>query len=311
MRLRIVFGVLALATIGLVFGLLPDSPQPAIAAAKEDEAQIRKSIEAYVEAFNKADVNGAMSIWADDAEYTDDAGVTTKGREALSALFKKAFETQKGAKVQIKTSKLQVLKNDVAIQDGVSIITEADGDSDSSPFTAIWLKVDNGKAKTWVLQQVRELPSAGADAEGPHSKLKDLGWLVGEWTHSDKDFKTTMNVRWMKGGKFLIVDLAVNKADAEDISLIQVIGWDPTGDRLHSWVFDTRGGFGEGYWSRKGTTWRAEVAGVTADGRHGEGTNLYKQMDDDSFVFEGIDRELDGEDLPDVKVTYQRVKKSK
>lgn len=306
---RILFGLLTLTAVGTAAWLTFEPRQPAIAAEKDDEAAIRKAVGFYAESFNKADVNGVMSVWAKDAEYIDDTGTTTSGHDALATLFKKAFEANKGTKVQVKTSKLRFLKNDVALQDGTTTLTAADGDSDTSGFTALWTKNDGPNGKVWQLQQVRELQSESADM--PNPKLKDLAWLVGEWAHSDKDFKTTMNVRWMKGGKFLIVELAVHKGNDEEISLIQVIGWDPTGDRLHSWVFDTRGGFGEGYWSRKGTTWTAEVAGVTADGRHGEGTNHYKFVDDDNFTFEGVNRELDGEDLPDVKVTYQRVKKSK
>jgi len=95
------------------------------------------------------------------------------------------------------------------------------------------------------------------------------------------------------------------------MSLIQVIGWDPTQEQLHSWLFDTRGGFGEGNWSRKGNTWTVEAAGVTADGRRGSGIHLWKSVDENTFTWEGIDRDVGGQLLPDVSVTYQRVKKAK
>jgi uncharacterized protein (TIGR02246 family) len=298
---------LAVIAAGLIFAYSQLPERPAAAAPKDDDEAIRKATDAYAAAFNKGDVDAALAFWAADAEYIDDAGKSTKGREALTALFTSVFKSGMGAKISIKTSALRYF-NDVAWQDGRAAIVQANGAEESSPFTAVWTKKD-GK---WLLSLVRDQPNVpvvGKDEPNPH--LKDLAWLVGEWSHEDGDVKTTLNAKWMKGEKFLIGDLTVFHKGVETMSLIQVLGWDPTGDRLHSWVFDTRGGFGEGYWSRKGGAWTAEIAGVLADGRRGTGTNIWKPVDADTFVFEGLDREIDGRAHPDVKLTYHRVKKTK
>ena len=76
-------------------------------------------------------------------------------------------------------------------------------------------------------------------------------------------------------------------------------------------MFDSRGGFGEGSWSRRSPTWTVAVAGVTADGRHGTGTNQWTHVDDNTFIFQSLDRDIDGHPLPDVKITYTRSKTSK
>ena len=306
MRHRTLLG-LAVIAAGMVFAYSQVQDRPAAAAPKDDDQAIRKAADAYAAAFNKGDVDAALAYWAPDAEYIDDAGKSTKGREALTALFTSVFKASKDAKISIKTSAIRFF-NDVAWQDGQAAIVQADGAEESSPFTAVWTKKD-GK---WLLSLVRDQPNRPvAEKDEPNPRLKDLAWLVGEWSHEDGDVKTTVNARWMKGEKFLVVDIIVSTKGAETMSLIQVIGWDPTGDRLHSWVFDTRGGFGEGYWSRKGGAWTAEVAGVLVDGRRGSGTNIWKPVDANSFVFEGLDREIDGRAMPDVKLTYQRIKKTK
>ena len=44
----------------------------------------------------------------------------------------------------------------------------------------------------------------------PTSASRTWSWLIGEWTHEDKDKKTTVTGRWIKGRKFLVLDYAVH-----------------------------------------------------------------------------------------------------
>ena len=306
MRYRILIGAVgALAAVVVLGGLVHQSP--ATAAVKDDELAIQKAIDNYCLSFNKGDVEGILAIWGADSEYIDETGKSIKGHDALAALFKAAVAANKGAKTQIKTSSLRFF-NDVAWQDGKAILTEANGESDSSPFTAIWTKKD-GK---WLLNLVREQPGEPvADKDECNPRLKELCWLVGDWVNEDKEAKITLSVKWMKGEKFLVADMAVFHKGEETMSLIQVIGWDPIKEQVRSWLFDTRGGFGEGNWSHKGNTWTVDAAGITADGRRGSGTHFWKSADDNTFTWEGIDRDVGGQLLPDVSVVYHRVKKAK
>ena len=52
-----------------------------------EEQAIRKTGDAYSAAFNKGDLDALQEAWADDAEYTDEAGQTTRGRQAIGALI--------------------------------------------------------------------------------------------------------------------------------------------------------------------------------------------------------------------------------
>lgn len=309
MRSRIlIIGVLAV-TAGLIYTLASAQNRPVVVAANDAQA-IQKASDLYTEAFNKADLDTLLTVWAPDAEYVDETGKTIKGHDALAGMLKKAFQESKGAKMRIKTSTVRFLKDDVAVQDGTAVLTRPNSEDENNPFTTLWMK----KEGKWQLYLVRDLsgqPAVGAEvAEKPHARLKDLAWLVGDWTHEDNQTNTALSGHWMKGEQFLVLEYTIRQKDAELLSLTQIIGWDPTGDRLHSWVFDSRGGFGEGYWSGRDKTWTVEVAGVTADGRHGDGTHKFTQVDAKSFTFEALDRNLDGQPLPNVKITYQRGKKA-
>src|ERR1700677_168902 len=123
MRQRIAVGSLVLlAGLVLVYAQTPNPSNPVTAqpAKGDDEQAIRKATDVYTGAFNKADVDGLLSVWAADAEYVDEAGKTTKGKADLTAMFKQVFQDNKGIKLKIKTGTIRLLKDDVAMQDGQS-----------------------------------------------------------------------------------------------------------------------------------------------------------------------------------------------
>lgn len=301
----LIFSLAILA--GLAFVCAHAQNQTVVGKDSDDRA-IRRATDIYVSAFNKGDVDGILSVWTGDAEYVDAAGTSTKGKLALAAMYKKVLQDHKGIKVKIKTTAIRILKNDVAMQDGTSMLTFANGETDSNSFTTLWMKKD-GK---WLVQLVHDLAApAEANEKTTSAGVKALAWLIGDWTYEEKDTKTTVTGRWMKGQKFLALDFSVRTKGEEVLALTQVIGWDPTGESLHSWVFDSRGGFGEGAWNREGNTWTVQTSGVTSDGRQGSGKMLWTFVDEDNFIHEAVDRNIDGQPLPDRKTKYQRVKDAK
>src|SRR5262245_16275008 len=107
-----------------------------------DGQAIRQMVAAFAEAFNKGDLSNIGGAWAEDAEYIDEAGKQIKGREAIVSMFKKHASEAKGAKIDLKVTNVRILKGDVALQDGVSVQTAADGTVDEGRFTAVWFKTD-------------------------------------------------------------------------------------------------------------------------------------------------------------------------
>jgi uncharacterized protein (TIGR02246 family) len=308
MRARILLVILVLSA-GVLCAFAWAQTRTVPPAANGDQ-EIRKASADYAAAYNNGDVNGLVAMFEPDAEYIDETGKSIRGRAALATLFKKGLDENKGSKLQIKTTSLRFLNEDIAMQDGTALLSLANGEANSSTFSSIWKKKD-GK---WLIHLARDLSTeAVVSPDGPHTSLKELGWLVGEWTHEDKekDTKTTITGTWMRGQKFLMLEYSVRSKDVEVLSVTQIVGWDPTADQVHSWIFDSRGGFGEGAWIRQGSTWIEEVSGITADGRTGSHTSKWTHANDNSFTYESIDRDIDGNRLPDIKLTYQRTHPSK
>lgn len=70
--------------------------------------------------------------------------------------------------------------------------------------------------------------------------------------------------------------------------------------RHRSWVFDTEGAFGEGYWSRSGDTWMIKANGVRTDGRTATATQVITRINRDHLRWASFDRTSGDEHAPDV-----------
>ena len=86
----------------------------------------------------------------------------------------------------------------------------------------------------------------------------------------------------------------------DDLEGTQIVGWDPAAGTIRSWMFDSDGGFGEGVWSKKGNSWIVKFSQVLPDGRKASATNIYTIVDDNTFTWKSVGREVDGEFLPNV-----------
>ena len=85
------------------------------------------------------------------------------------------------------------------------------------------------------------------------------------------------------------------------MSGMQIIGWDPAEKQIRSWVFDSEGGFSEATWTHKGDQWFIQNNGTLTDGRKATSLNILTYVDDNSFKWESVNREVDGELLPNVE----------
>jgi uncharacterized protein (TIGR02246 family) len=263
-----------------------------------DEQTIRQIIADYAQAISKGDLAAVSALWAPDAEYTDESGTATKGRDAVAALFRQFISNHKGAKMTMKVTSLRVLKGDVALVNGTSTVTMPDGQIHEGHFTSVWVKAD-GK---WQVHSARDLPGhAGEAAAG--AALKPLQWMVGDWEAEKGDVSVT--VRWTLNRAFLLQEYKA-KDGAGEFLVTQLVGHDPLTDRIKSWTFDSRGGYGEGLWSRDGNAWVVETAGVLPGGQTGTARNVIRFVDDRTVLFQNREREVDGHPIPDVEVKLVR-----
>jgi uncharacterized protein (TIGR02246 family) len=287
-------GCLLLATHGRGGG-----PQQGPGGGGSDEQALRDAAAGLTQAFSKGDVAALASYWAPDAEYISEEGATTKGRDAIAAQFKKVIADLKGPKMTIKITSLRLLKGEVALMDGLSTITAGDGTVDDGRFTTVWVKADG----RWMIRSARDLPGEGVDAAGTGGALKELAWMVGDWQKEKGGESVT--IRWALDKAFLVQEYKVKEADGE-MEVRQLVGYDPLTDRIKSWTFDSRGGYGEGLWTRQGNSWVADTVGVLPGGQTGGAVNVIRYVDDNTFVFQARDRQVGGEPIPDAEVKLVR-----
>jgi uncharacterized protein (TIGR02246 family) len=289
---------------------LRDKPRPGgketPAERRADEAALRKTGEAFSQAFNKGNLDALAAFWTEDAEFIRESGKTYHGREAIRSLLKASLAENKGSKQSIKATSIRFIRPDVVSAEGLVTITTPDGEVDTGRFASIWVKRD-GK---WLINSLRDLPDT-TDDDRPEAttRLKQLAWMVGEWQEREAKGQVTMSVRWGPNQTYLIQRFTVKQADGKEIQTTQFIGWDPREERLRTWLFDSSGGFAGAFWTRSGNSWEAESEGVTAEGQAITSVDTWKYVDANTAEWTSREREADEAPLPDLRVTFVRTNK--
>jgi uncharacterized protein (TIGR02246 family) len=286
--------VLGLAGLTLVLGQAP---------SVDEEKAVRATVESYTAAFNRGDLDGLASYFTADADFVNDGGKEYHGKSNLVDILKRSLAELKGYKLKTTITALHFPLPNVAVIDGQADLTGRDGATDSGRFTAVWIKSD-GKWRLSSLHDLADSPAASEEEET--SPLQKLAWLVGEWTHEDPNFSVQLRGRWSLNNNFLLLEYSEKGKDSDDLIVIQYFGWDPVDDVVRSWSFDSRGGSGEGEWSRSENTWSAQVSGVLAEGRTASSVLRLKQLDEKSLLLESVEREIDGIPMADVVARFVR-----
>ena len=266
------------------------------ATADEEAAAIRQRAESYVAAYNQHDAAALADLWAEDAVYLNrDTGEPIHGRAAIGAMFGEMFESGEASQLSVTMKSIRLITPDVAIEDGAAEITGADGATTSSTYAAIHVKRDG----VWYLDSVRETDDPAPAAEAP-TELEQLAWMVGEWVDQDEESTVRTQCQWAKNKHFLTSSFDVSIDDRVELEGTQVIGWDPVAGQIRSWVFDSEGGFGEGVWRRVGNDWVVETTAILSDGSQSSATNVYTPVDEGTYKWKSVDRQIAGEQQPDV-----------
>lgn len=294
--------VMALAALGLA---ATQAQEPA--QTSSDEQAIRKSVDEYCDAYNSGNIDTVLSYWDKDADYVDGDGATHHGKDAIGAIFKNSLENLKGSKLRLKIDSLRLVKPDVAIEDGTASLTGPDGETSDGRYTAVWIK----SGDRWVIESDHDLPSQDKPVEAANSDyLKPLEWLVGDWVSEDNGRTVNLTAKWALDKNFLVQDYTVSGEAGADLRVTQWIGFDPASGQIRSWTFDSRGGYGDGLWSREDNTWRSETTGVLPDGRVGSAVNSIRFVDDAHLEWHSTGRNVGGQPLPDSQVKFVRGNKA-
>jgi len=267
------------------------TPSAATTAAErgDDEKAIAGLVAAFATAFNGGNAAAAAVTFAEDALVVDEHGERTEGRAAISAQLAASFAGSPGSTIAIKVDSLRFLGPDTALEEGRTTITPAGsgGVPEITRFTVVYVK-KNGQ---WLQSAVRD---ELVDQRGPHEHLKELEWLVGDWINENQDAVVNTSCKWTDDGNFLIREFTMKTQGQPVLSGTQRIGWDAVKHQFKTWIFDSEGGFGEGYWTRDGDRWLIKADGVRQDGQPASSTNIITRLGKDRMSWQSVDRTLGG-----------------
>jgi uncharacterized protein (TIGR02246 family) len=258
----------------------------------------------YEAAFAKGDAPALAAFFAEDAEQTTDDGTILRGRASIEESIRDGFKSNKGAKLVIAPESVRLLAPEVVVEKGSTTVTAKDGGTNSSLYTAIYVK----KEGKWKISQLIE---TAVPAATPRDHLEELAWLVGDWEDSDKtnDLSVRSQFVWARGGNFLTRNVTVKRGAETTLEGWQVIGWDPLEEHIRSWTFDSEGGFAEGRWTRDGQHWLLRETGQAADGSRTSSDQTFSKLTADRFTWESNNRTLDGDPQPSIgRIEINRVK---
>lgn len=261
-----------------------------------DEVAIRKAIESYTDAFNKGDAAAVANHFSETGAYIDPiTGEREVGREAIAKSLTERFALGLKPKLSVNVDSIRLLGDDVAIEEGTATIVTKKTGPEVSTYVAIHVKKD-GK---WQLDSVREtlLPEPEADASSP---LDELSWMIGSWADKSEDASVETVCDWALDGAFISRSFRIAIEGQPVMAGTQIIAWDAANKRIRSWVFDSDGTFGEGVWTKEDDHWRVRANNTLADGSKATAVQIIKKIDDNSYTFESIGRQVDGELLPNV-----------
>ncbi len=272
-------------------------PRAATAASnpahEADEKAIRATADDFVKACDAADVKAVAALWATDAEYTDESGQSYRGRAAIKEMYAGLFKEHPGATMTVKIESIRFVGPDVAVEKGVASLKPASGEPTAARYTVVHARRD-GK---WIMVDCRDAPYVPGASE---DVLKDLQWLVGDWTVGPKEEGRRIKFQWMCQRNFIKGEFTVTKGDKTTLDGGQFIGWNPKLGRIVSLHFDARGGFGNDVWIKDGSKWVIEATGVFRDGSQSTAVNVITPLDANSFTWQSTGRTVDGVKLPDI-----------
>ncbi|TWU66034.1 SnoaL-like domain protein [Crateriforma conspicua] len=260
-----------------------------------EESAIRQMVKAYVDAYNRHDADAVAQMWSPEAVYTNPhSGEQFVGRDAIRGEFAATFRGSNDLKLSLVTESIEFVSPNVAIEKGAATLSQKGSVSESTRYSAVYVKRD----EQWLLDRVTEIVTERPKPS--YEGLKELEWLIGSWIDTDDDATVVTTCNWTKNRSFLTRMFSISVGDNVDFAGMQIIGWDAAEKTIRSWVFDSDGGFGQGTWHRQGEAWHIRLVGTLPDGTRSFSTNIMRRVDDDTFTWQAVDRMVAGELLPNV-----------
>ncbi|MAI69553.1 MAG: hypothetical protein CMM01_01370 [Rhodopirellula sp.] len=241
----------------------------------EEHKPFLDSAQAFVDAYAKQDAAAIGNMFTANAEFLDEFGELTQGREAIVAVFDNVFRNSSNATIdEITIERIRKITDRVMMEEGVILTAESpDHVRTQSRYIALHTLEKDGK---WRINSLKNLPATTVSRK---EQLEQLSWLTGNWVNEDDNSVVHTTCGWSEDGNYLLRRFNVQTRDGNEMSGVQRIGWDPARKKIRSWTFDSHGGFFSGLWTKHGKEWLLTSAGVTASGETVTATTAYNLHD--------------------------------
>lgn len=280
--------VLCVVTVGLF--CLSGSRCLADESTSADEQVIRQQANDFAKDFASGDTSALSKTWSDDCAFTDSTGKRVTGRTALLKHLQEFTQKFGSQPMVINIDSLSFPAADVCLEQGVITLTKTDT---SSQYDTVHVK-RNGEWKTVSVVESRYTPKVAGT-------LKDLSWLVGDWTAKNAEKDIQLHVYYIANQNFLVIDTN-NSTTSSAASDMWVIGWSYKSNQVVSWHFGADGGFGLGHWQYDNPRWLVQASGVRPDGAITSADYRMTKIDDNHYEWQSINRMVNQERMPDSSV---------
>ena len=272
---RIVLGGIAMAVI-FVQGLAANAES---SLKDEFASQANK----YEKLLQEKDATALAQTWTEDGMLITDDGTICRGRKEIELYFKDTFSGFNDSQpVHVEITAFQQVSPTVAVERGT---TARGSTKPDRQYTAVHVKGKDGWKMAWVEEKSIEFSYT----------IDDLFWMIGTWkSETDGDEGITFTIDKIQNGKFI-------QSTSGEKGGRQIIGYDPTINRLVAWHFDSRGGFGKGVWERNDNSWRQTAEGVLPNGTAFSAMYTVTPLDKDSFLMESNSRYIGNIKLPNAR----------
>jgi uncharacterized protein (TIGR02246 family) len=251
---------------------------------------------AFVAAYNAKDAATLGTFWMEDADYKDDTGLDYHGRDAIQRAFAAQFAEHPDWRLELHVESSRLITPTLATRDGIAVISPAPaGPPGPNRYTAV-LVLKDGK---WLIASVRE---SRVDVASNYPQLQPLEWLIGSWVAKSPRRTTETTFAWTKNKSFIKRTFRSTTTEKDETKITtgtQVIGYDPTTDKIRSWLFDSEGGFAESAWSDEENRMVGQTRSVLSDGSDAHSTDVLTRISNDEFTVQSTNRTVDGESVED------------
>ncbi|WP_417381935.1 YybH family protein [Gimesia sp.] len=256
------------------------------------EAAVKNVAEMFKKSFDSGNAEKVASFWAPEGEYIESSGMRLVGRPAIQKMYTDYFKNNKDAKIQISVDSVREIGENLAIEEGRTVVTVPQAPPAFSQYTATHVKQDG----TWKMVSVKESASMPSI---PQIHLKDLEWLIGTWTTEDEGVTLKTIYRWLPGKKFIERTFVVKSGKKSQQIGVQIIGIDPLSGDIMSWTFNADGSHAIGIWMPVDGGWAVESRGVMANGMLTSANNIVTKIDNNGCRWQSVNRFVNGVELPD------------